>query len=147
MDSFCDDLRLERERHNISIEWIGQNSKVPSRYLRSLEAGEYGDLPKGVFRKGIVREYLAAVGLDETSWMLRFEAALKESGEPLDGDGDLAEFVENVSRSRPSEPASAPGVRWLGLIMMTIAVALLGWCVWRYVLLGHVIVSNVRPER
>ena len=60
MERFCDELRWERERRQVSIEKISDETKVSSRHLQALEAGEYGALPGGVFRKGIVRSYLAA---------------------------------------------------------------------------------------
>src|SRR5260370_42609997 len=80
MERFCDELRWERERRQISIEKICEETKVASRHLHALEAGEYDSLPSGVFRKGIVRSYLAALGLDELAWIERVEASLRESG-------------------------------------------------------------------
>ncbi len=58
MERFCDELRLERERRNVSIDEICAVTKVSPRHLHALEAGEYRALPGGVFRKGIVRGYL-----------------------------------------------------------------------------------------
>src|SRR6202020_2822164 len=81
MERFCDELRWERERRKVSIEKICEETKVASRHLLALEAGEYDALPGGVFRKGIVRSYLRALGLDEVPWIERFEASLRESGE------------------------------------------------------------------
>ena len=66
MERFCDDLRWEREQRKISIETICDKTKVSSRHLLALEAGQYGELPGGVFRKGIVRSYLGALGLEES---------------------------------------------------------------------------------
>ncbi len=142
MGDFCDDLRLERERRKLSIESIGDISKVSPRYLRALETGQYGELPKGVFRKGIARGYLGALDMDELPWMLRFEAALKQSGHGTDTSGDLTEFAENISRGRPaSHPVSR--ARWLGVTGMALLVGLLGWCVWHFVFYGHVALSNL----
>src|SRR5205085_7312910 len=80
MERFCDELRGERERRQVSIETICDLTKVASRHLLALEAGEYGALPGGVFRKGIVRSYLGALGLEEDHWIQRFETSLRESG-------------------------------------------------------------------
>src|SRR5665213_281462 len=98
MERFCDELRWERERRQVSIEKICEETKVSSRHLQALEAGEYGSLPGGVFRKGIVRSYLGALGLDETHWIPRFESALREIGATEEED-DWAEFAENVRRN------------------------------------------------
>src|ERR1700677_947046 len=100
MERFCDELRWERERRKVSIETICEETKVSSRHLLALEAGEYGELPGGVFRKGIVRSYLAALGLDEALWIERFEASLRESGAVSADGNDWIEFAENVRRNR-----------------------------------------------
>ncbi len=80
MERFCDELRWEREQRKVSIEAICEETKISARHLRALEAGEYRELPGGVFRKGIVRSYLGALGLEESSWLQRFESSLRESG-------------------------------------------------------------------
>src|SRR5271170_4821970 len=100
MERFCDELRWERERRKVSLEKISDETKVSSRHLHALEAGEYSELPGGVFRKGIVRSYLAALGLDEVSWIERFEASLRESGTGDPDARDWTEFAENVRRNR-----------------------------------------------
>jgi len=71
MERFGDELRRERMRRKVSMESISEETKISVRHLEALEAGEYDSLPGGVFRKGIVRSYLAAVGLEETPWIER----------------------------------------------------------------------------
>src|SRR5690242_14367566 len=113
MGKFCDELRREREQRKISIEAICQETKISQRHLRALESGAYDELPGGVFRKGIVRGYLAALGLEESPWLDRFEASLRESriGE---AEADWMEFAENVRRNRGGA-APATGARWMGI--------------------------------
>jgi cytoskeleton protein RodZ len=138
MERFCDELRWERERRKVSIEKIAQETKVAPRHLHALEAGEYSSLPGGVFRKGIVRSYLAALGLDEVSWIERFEASLRESGaEDIDAR-DWTEFAENVRRNRVGKE-STTNLRWVGVGMMVVSLAALGWSVWKFALHGHLI--------
>ena len=138
MERFCDELRGERERRKVSIETICEQTKVASRHLLALEAGEYGALPGGVFRKGIVRSYVAALGLDEVSWIERFEASLRESGTPSTEAKDWAEFAENVRRNRGGSE-SPTGMRWMGVAMMLGSLVALGWGVWRFALHGHLL--------
>ena len=136
MERFCDELRGERERRKVSIETICEETKVSSRHLHALEAGEYDQLPGGVFRKGIVRSYLGALGLDETTWLERFEASLRESGVVSVDGNDWIEFAENVRRNRiGTEPAT--GLRWMGVGMMLASLMALGWGVWKFALHGH----------
>jgi cytoskeleton protein RodZ len=136
MERFGDELRWERERQKISIEKICEETKVSSRHLLALEAGEYQLLPGGVFRKGIVRSYLAALGLEEMPWIERFEASLRESGADHTEPTDWTEFAENVRRNRVGSD-SAAGMRWLGVAAMLVSVAALGWSVWKFALHGR----------
>src|SRR5580704_15722397 len=98
MERFCDELRGEREQRNVSVETICAVTKVSLRYVQALEAGEYSELPGGVIRKGILRSYLGVLGLDETTWIERFEASLRASGEAGSTAAEWAEFAENVRR-------------------------------------------------
>jgi cytoskeleton protein RodZ len=137
MERFCDELRWERERRKVSIEKICEETKVASRHLLALEAGEYDALPGGVFRKGIVRSYLRALGLDEVPWIERFEASLRESGAVADRE-DWAEFAENVRRNRMGNE-SRTGLRWVGVAAMAGSLVALGWGVWKFALHGRLI--------
>jgi cytoskeletal protein RodZ len=137
MERFGDELRRERERRKVSMESISLETKVSVRHLEALEAGEYESLPGGVFRKGIVRSYLAAVRLEEAPWIERFEASLRESGTE-GGNTDWTEFAENVRRNRSgTEPKQ--NLRWMGVGSMVTMLGVLGWVVWKFALHGRLI--------
>jgi cytoskeletal protein RodZ len=138
MERFCDELRWERERRQVSIETICDQTKVASRHLLALEAGEYSALPGGVFRKWIVRSYLAALGLDEVPWIERFEASLRESGAASSEAKDWTEFAENVRRNRGGSE-SPNTMRWMGVAMMLGSLMALGWGVWKFALHGRLV--------
>jgi cytoskeleton protein RodZ len=138
MERFCDELRWERERRKVSIEKICEETKISSRHLHALEAGEYDSLPGGVFRKGIVRSYLAALGLDEVPWIERFEASLRENGADNPQAADWAEFAENVRRNRVGTESGA-GMRWVGVGVMVGSLVALGWGVWKFALHGRLV--------
>jgi cytoskeleton protein RodZ len=138
MERFCDELRGERERRKVSIEKICEETKVSSRHLLALEAGDYEALPGGVFRKGIVRSYVTALGLDEIPWIERFEASLRESGAGGAEAEDWSEFAENVRRNRVGIE-SKTNLRWMGVGMMLASLAALGWGVWKFALHGRLI--------
>ncbi len=130
---FCDELRKEREQRKVSLEKISEETKVSSRHLIALEMGDFASLPGGVFRKGILRSYLAAVGLEETPWIERFEASLRESDAGNPEAADWAEFAENVRKNR-IRGGPVNGSRWVGVGMMVVSVAALGWSVWKFAL-------------
>lgn len=137
MESFGDELRLERERRQITIDNICAVTKVSTRHLLALEAGNYSELPGGVFRKGIVRSYLSALGLEESTWLERFEASLRASGADSQEDNDWVEFAENVRRNRGAQTAPT-GSRWIGVAVMVAALVILGWSLWKFILHGHI---------
>jgi len=137
MERFCDELRLERERRQVSIETICERTKVSTRHLMALEAGNYGDLPGGVFRKGIVRSYLAALGFEEMAWIERFEMSLQQTG-TTSAEGDWMEFAENVRRNR-SGVEKKTQLRWVGVAWMLLSLAILAWSVWKFVLHGRLV--------
>jgi cytoskeletal protein RodZ len=136
MQRFCDELRWEREQRNVSIETICAVTKVSLRYVQALEAGEYSELPGGVFRKGILRSYLAVLGLEEMPWVERFEASLSNCIETTPSAAEWAEFAENVRRTRVRTRPET-GKRWLGVAGMVVSVAILGWRVWEFAVHGR----------
>ena len=136
MQRFCDELRWEREQRNVSIETICAVTKVSLRYVRALEAGEYSELPGGVFRKGILRSYLSVLGLEEIPWIERFEASLASCIEETPSEAEWAEFAENVRRTRVKTRPET-GRRWLGVAGMVVSVAILGWGVWEFAVHGR----------
>lgn len=138
MEKFCDELRREREQRNISIEAICQETKISVRHLLALESGAYDELPGGVFRKGIVRSYIAVLGLDEASWLNRFEVSLRESGADSAEREDWVEFAENVKRGRTGDGPDT-GMRWMGVAMMALSLVVLGWFVLRFALHGKLL--------
>lgn len=136
MERFGDELRLERERRKVTLETICAVTKVSVRHLQALEAGNYTELPGGVFRKGIVRSYLDALGLEQSSWMDKFEATLRESGAAPVEDNDWIEFAENVRRNRGGTEPGA-GSRWVGVAVMAGTLVGLGWGLWKFILHGR----------
>lgn len=147
MERFCDELRRERERRKVSIETICAVTKVSSRHVQALESGAYDELPGGVFRKGILRSYLAVLGVDSTAepgWIERFEASMRESGAMAEA-ADWGEFAENVSRNRiGSQPQGR--LRWMGVFAMVVVLAVCGWAVWRFVVHPHVVTASGRAS-
>ena len=73
MASFGDDLRKDREQRKVSLDEIAQHTKVSVRNLRALESNRFDLLPGGVFNRGILRNYLQYLDLDEHDWVLVHE--------------------------------------------------------------------------
>ena len=133
MVQFGQELRREREVRGVSVDAVCAATKVSQRHVEALEEGRLQELPGGVFRKGIVRSYLSAVGLDEAVWMPRFELTLREIGAAPTEEQDWVEFAENVRKNRHHE-GPPTGMRWLGVLLMLLVLLVCGWLSWKYVL-------------
>ena len=74
-------LRTERESRRITLNTISKQTKVSVPLLEGLESGDLSRWPTGIFRRGFVRAYAAAVGLDADDAVRRFEV---EHGSHID---------------------------------------------------------------
>jgi len=63
-ESFGRRLRRERERRQIALTSIAENSKISVSLLRDLERDDVSKWPPGIFRRSFMRAYAQAVGLD-----------------------------------------------------------------------------------
>jgi cytoskeleton protein RodZ len=57
-------LRRERERQGLDLQKLSESTKIGTRMLRAMEAGDLSKLPGGVFTRSFFRQYAAALGLD-----------------------------------------------------------------------------------
>ena len=135
--SFGRELQLERQRRKITLESIAEGTKVPTRHLRALEQEEYGQLPGGVFNKGIVRSYCRHLGLDEREWLERFPET-----QPVEAEPDWSSFAENVRRNRLRRN-SRTRAQWIGVIVLLLLLGALGWAAWTYVIEPRM---NAQPQ-
>jgi len=128
--AFGEELRRAREERGFALEAICATTKVPAKHIRALEAGEFRELPGGVFRRGFLRSYLGALGLEEAAWMKRFEESCRESGVGDPAEAEWVTFAENVKKNRAGMGRRAR-VKRAGLVLLLVALALAGWCGWR----------------
>ena len=129
---FGEELRRERQARGLGIEDVCEVTKISAQNVQALEAGEIGRLPGGVFRRGIVRGYLGALGLDEVLWMQRFEASCQELGLAAAGERDWVQFAENVKRGRSGEQR-ANGWKWFGVALLVVSLWAIAWLAWHFV--------------
>lgn len=57
-------LREAREAKKLTIEDIAAQTRIPTRHLASLEAGDWEKLPAPTYSIGFAKNYASAVGLD-----------------------------------------------------------------------------------
>jgi cytoskeletal protein RodZ len=146
MGQFGSELRLERERRGVSLETMCALTKLSLRQLLDLEAENYDQLPGGVFRKGFVRSYLGAIGLDEPQWLERFEASYKASGMASSDEIDWHSFAENVRNGRVARQQGQTRGRWLALVGVLVVLSVAGWALWHFVVHPRLHVSLSRAQ-
>ena len=56
-------LRQERERRQISLTSIAENTKISRSLLEALERDDVSRWPSGIFRRSFLRSYAQAIGL------------------------------------------------------------------------------------
>ena len=69
-------LRAAREAKQLSVREIAKTTKIPVSALDALEENDVAQLPGGIFSRGFVRSYAAAVGLNPEQTLRDFVAQL-----------------------------------------------------------------------
>lgn len=59
------DLQRRRTDRGLSLESIAENTKISIRFLKAIEDEDFKQLPGGIFDTSYLRQYAAAVGLEE----------------------------------------------------------------------------------
>ena len=95
-------LRAAREAAGMTLEDIATSTRIPTRHLSSLEAGDFAKLPAPTYSVGFARSYAAAVGLDRN-----------EIGEQVRSEiGGTRLAPHQVEQFEPMDPARTMP-RWL----------------------------------
>jgi cytoskeletal protein RodZ len=135
MGAFEDELRFERESRGMSLEVLSAHTKVNPRHLAALEAGRFHELPGGVFQRGILRAYVKALGMEESTWLPRFEAGVADNarslGLPREQDDAWITFASNVKKNRTRQRKSTMA-KWVGILALAMLLAATIWVLWHF---------------
>jgi len=74
-------LRAQRERRGISHETLAASLKIKRSLLADLEQGDVSHWPVGIYRRGLFREYVKAVGLPVVESLEEFRELFPETAE------------------------------------------------------------------
>jgi cytoskeletal protein RodZ len=75
-------LRQERERRQISLTSIAENTKISRSLLEALERDDVSRWPTGIFRRSFVRSYALAIGLDPDEIVKEFAERFPDPSAP-----------------------------------------------------------------
>jgi cytoskeleton protein RodZ len=93
-------LRNAREHRCLSLRDVSNVTKVPIGALEAIELNKIDRLPRGIFTRGFVRAYAAAVGLDPHATVDEFLAQFDEepATESTDQHGEAADVEPPANR-------------------------------------------------
>jgi cytoskeleton protein RodZ len=74
MKSLASEIKNERERRNIPLEQIAQETRISLRHLQSLEEGRYSDMPGGIYTRAFIKAYCEILNLDHQDILQKYEA-------------------------------------------------------------------------
>src|SRR5262245_2749588 len=74
-------LRQHREKHEIALATIAEQTKIKLSLLQELERDDVSHWPTGIFRRAFIRSYAAAIGVDQESTVREF---LAEHPDPVE---------------------------------------------------------------
>jgi cytoskeletal protein RodZ len=60
-----ENLTVIRKSRGVSLREIADSTKISTRYLRAIEAGDFKKLPGGVYNTSYLRQYARAISFDE----------------------------------------------------------------------------------
>src|SRR6478672_10448896 len=99
---FAERLRRGREQKNRSLEDIAGTTKIAIHQLRSLERGDLHRLPGGLYRRAIVRQYAAAIGLNVDDTLRELASVATEVDDTRQTVGAVAASDGDAGLSRVS---------------------------------------------
>lgn len=120
-------LKQAREQKNLTIEEVAKTTRIPQRHLASIEIADFDALPGRTYAIGFAKSYARAVGLSDA-------AIGTQLREEMDDQGHAA-YQPETSGYSPANPSSIPP-KTLALVAAGFgAVILVGYIVWRTVIL------------
>jgi cytoskeletal protein RodZ len=63
-----------RRQRGISLQQIARRTKISMYYLRAIEAGNFGELPGGIYSRSYIRQYANCVGIDGSELLALYES-------------------------------------------------------------------------
>ena len=99
-DSFGAGMRQRRERLQISLTTIAEQTKIKLALLEALERDDVSRWPSGIFRRAFIRAYAHAIGLDPDVVVREF---LERHPDPIEGVGPASASAQNVDAAPSSD--------------------------------------------
>ncbi len=72
-------LKKEREAKNISLREVFRTTRIPVRYLDSLEQDDFEKMPGDPYNKGYISSYAVFIGADKDEALKLYDSLLLEN--------------------------------------------------------------------
>ncbi|MCZ7586368.1 MAG: helix-turn-helix domain-containing protein [Deltaproteobacteria bacterium] len=91
-------LKRLRETRGITLEEIGDWTKIRVSYLEALEREDMRELPAPIFTKGFIKNYCRCLSVDDKPFVLEY---VRRVG----GDGADTVDLQEMRRHNPAKPS------------------------------------------
>jgi cytoskeleton protein RodZ len=141
MESVASELKSQREKKNISLAQVAEDTRISLRHLKSLEEGRYADMPGGIYNRAFLRAYCERLNIDQKEIISRYE-------------DEISILAENLPKSKVHIPPPSPAPRpnpilvWIAILLIFAAVIFFNrkWFEAVFSPYFHARVPNIRLE-
>ncbi len=98
-ESFGARMREQRERQQVALSTIAEQTKIKVSLLEAMERDDVSHWPSGIFRRAFIRAYAHAIGLDPDVVLREFLELYPDSAEVF------ADAFTSVADDRPNDGA------------------------------------------
>jgi transcriptional regulator with XRE-family HTH domain len=109
-ESFGGRLRQQRERQDVALETIAEQTKIKMSLLEGLERDDVSHWPTGIFRRAFIRAYALAIGLEPDVIVREFLERHPDPADVVAVDPALRPAIE------PLHQGAAPPTRFRYLV-------------------------------
>lgn len=93
MKKIGNEIRERREEKGLSLEEVGEKTKIKISYLEAIEEGSWGKLPGEVYLRGFLRTYSTLLGLDGQRIISEYEKERALEEQKMDEEEDVEETI------------------------------------------------------
>jgi cytoskeleton protein RodZ len=105
-ESFGARLRYERERRQIALRSIAEQTKIGVPLLEALERDDASRWPSGIFRRSFIRAYAHAIGIDPEPIVREF---MERHPDPLESEPVTAQAAPARVATSIATASASPG--------------------------------------
>lgn len=90
------DLCRTRQQMGKSLEQIAESTKISIRFLRAIEDEDFDKLPGGIFNTSYLRQYAAAIGVEEAKLLAHYNRRTAPREEHRERSSSLMRWLKTA---------------------------------------------------